>query len=86
MDLQGFSVDQRVAAGLHMVEKPDKKEKEIWFKSNGKYLFLSSITEEKLYSQSFDMFQHWLEETVINLPPYEKLMEIIELEGSELFE
>jgi hypothetical protein len=85
MDISNFNIDHRIAVGLRLVEKPEKGLKEIWYQANGKYLFLSSITKEKLGSQPFDMFAHWLEETVVNLPPYEKLMEVLEAEGSELF-
>jgi hypothetical protein len=78
-----MNIDYRIAAGLRLKEVPENKVKEIHFQANGKSIFLSSITEEKLSSEDkFDMFQHWLEEVTLNLPPYEKLMEVLEAEGS----
>ncbi|MGQ8871887.1 hypothetical protein [Paenibacillus sp. TSA_86.1] len=77
-----MNIDHRIAAGLLLKEVPEKHMKEIYFQANGKSIFLSSITEEKLVSEDkFDMFQHWIEETVINLPSYEILLEVLETEG-----
>jgi len=78
-----MNIDHRIAAGLLLKEVPEKHMKEMNFQANGKSIFLSSITEEKLVSEDkFDMFQHWIEETVINLPSYETLLEVLEAEGN----
>ncbi|MCK6076912.1 hypothetical protein [Paenibacillus silvae] len=78
-----MNMDHRIVAGLLLKEVPEKNTKEIHFQANGKSIFLSSITEEKLVSEDkFDMFQHWIEETVINLPSYETLLEVLEAEGT----
>lgn len=78
-----MNIDHRIAVGLLLKEVPKKHMKEIHFQANGKSIFLSSITEEKLVSEDkFDMFQHWIEETVINLPSYETLLEVLEAEGN----
>ena len=78
-----MNMDHRLAAGLLLKEVPEKQTREIYFQANGKRIFLSSITEQKLVSKDkFDMFEHWIEETVINLPSYETLLEVLEAEGT----
>lgn len=76
-------IDHKIAAGLKLIEVPEKATKEIHFQHGGKRIFLSSISNEQLIKDDrYDAFQHWIEETVINLPPYEKLLEVLEAEGS----
>ncbi|MFF2889487.1 hypothetical protein [Paenibacillus sp. NPDC057967] len=77
-------IDHRIVAGLRLVDNPAQKAKELSFAANGKTLFLSSIAEAKLEEKDSIMLHHWLEESLINLPPYESLIKILEAEGSEV--
>ncbi|MEK3702690.1 hypothetical protein MKY87_01080 [Paenibacillus sp. FSL R7-0198] len=78
-----MKIDNRIVEGLRLKDVPENKTKEIHFYANGKSIFLSSITEEKLFNEEqLDMFQHWIEETTLNLPTYQTLLEILETEGN----
>jgi hypothetical protein len=82
MNTANITVDPRVTANLRFVDRTDDLSKELWFQADGKKLFLSAITNERIQDKELDLLQHWLEESILNLPPYETLMRILAEEGA----
>ncbi len=82
MNTSNITVDPKVTANLRFVDRKDDLSKELWFQADGKKLFLSAITNERIKDNELDMLQHWLEESILNLPPYEALMHILAEEGA----
>lgn len=81
---ENIHVDPRTASALTLVDNPRLNTKELRFISSNKSLFLSSISKKRLADKQFDNLQHWLEISIINLPAYEKLIELLDCEGNEL--
>lgn len=74
-------MDERILECLKLLDNKDLDCKELHFQKEGKTLFLSAISNLALAQAKFDLLNHWLEVSVINLPPYDKLLEILHKEG-----
>jgi hypothetical protein len=77
-------MDERIIGCLKLLDNKDLDCKELHFQKDGKTLFLSSISNLALSQAKFDLLDHWIEESIINLPPYEKLLEILHKEGRDI--
>ncbi|MGG4144856.1 hypothetical protein ABEW34_17205 [Paenibacillus algorifonticola] len=86
MNWMTSKMDDRLRTGILLIEQPITSIKEVYFQHDGKRLFLASITEAGLKRYRVNMIEEWLEEVIINLPPYEDLIKIAQNEGERVQE
>lgn len=86
MNWMTFKMDNRIQRRLLLIDQPSTQTKEVYFQYDGKKLFLASIAKARLSMHKVNLLEEWLEEVVINLPPYEDLLKIVENEGERVQE